>query len=98
MNEWVSGPLPSVIIMMKVSLRAEPYEIQFSQVKLERRNTEETTVSLKHPNTEHTMFIIIQVSIMVGHKTLFLYDMANPDNPIELAFQQRYGDIMTYKW
>lgn len=35
---------------------------------------------------------------MVGHKTLFLYDMENPDNPIELAFQQRYGDIVTYKW
>lgn len=41
---------------------------------------------------------LFQVSVTVGHKTLFLYDMENPDNPIELAFQQRYGDIVTYKW
>lgn len=35
---------------------------------------------------------------MIGHKTLYLYDMENPEKPIELAFQQRYGEIMTYKW
>lgn len=38
------------------------------------------------------------MSVVIGHKTLFLYDMDNADNPIELAFQPRYGDIVTYKW
>jgi WD repeat-containing protein 19 len=38
------------------------------------------------------------VSVVLGHKTLFLYDMDNTGKPIELAFQPRYGEIVTYKW
>uniref|UniRef100_A0A1B6EAI7 WD repeat-containing protein 19 n=1 Tax=Clastoptera arizonana TaxID=38151 RepID=A0A1B6EAI7_9HEMI len=38
------------------------------------------------------------VSVVVGKKILFLYNMQDPDNPIELAFQPRYGTIVTYKW
>ena len=40
----------------------------------------------------------MQVSVVVGRKTLYLYDMDNSDNPVELAFQTRYGNIVTYKW
>ena len=35
---------------------------------------------------------------MIGHKTLMLYDMDGQENPVELAFQARYGDIVSYKW
>lgn len=35
---------------------------------------------------------------MVGKRTLYLYNLLNPENPIELAFQQRYGSIVSYKW
>ncbi|XP_028028471.1 WD repeat-containing protein 19 [Bombyx mandarina] len=38
------------------------------------------------------------VSLIVGKRTLYLYNLLNPDNPIELAFQQRYGSIVSYKW
>ncbi|RZF45403.1 hypothetical protein LSTR_LSTR002846 [Laodelphax striatellus] len=38
------------------------------------------------------------VSVIVGKKTLFLYNLQDPENPIELAFQPRYGNIVTYKW
>ena len=65
----------------QTTLRAEPYDIQFSHVKSDSQSSEETTVS-----------------VVIGHKTLFLYDMDNADNPIELAFQPRYGEITTYKW
>ena len=34
----------------------------------------------------------------MGKKSLFLYNMSDPDNPIELAFQQKYGNIVDYKW
>lgn len=27
-----------------------------------------------------------------------MYNLLNPENPIELAFQQRYGSIVSYKW
>ncbi|XP_046624059.1 WD repeat-containing protein 19 isoform X1 [Neodiprion virginianus] len=38
------------------------------------------------------------VSLVVSKTTLFLYNVLDPDNPIELAFQKRYGQIVTYKW
>ena len=42
--------------------------------------------------------VCYQVSVVIGKKTLFLYNMNDPENPIELAFQQRYGNIQDYKW
>ena len=36
--------------------------------------------------------------MVVGKKTLFLYNINDPENPIELAFQERYGHIVSYKW
>ncbi|XP_075423964.1 WD repeat-containing protein 19 isoform X2 [Ascaphus truei] len=41
---------------------------------------------------------IRQISVVVGKKTLFLFNLSDPDNPIELAFQQRYGSIVSYRW
>ncbi|XP_076036473.1 intraflagellar transport protein Oseg6 [Oratosquilla oratoria] len=38
------------------------------------------------------------VSLIVSKKTLFLYNINDPENPIELAFQNRYGHIVAYKW
>jgi hypothetical protein len=38
------------------------------------------------------------VSLVVGGKTLYLFNLFDPDNPIELAFQARYGNIVAYKW
>lgn len=42
--------------------------------------------------------LYLQISLVVGKRTLYLYNLLNPENPIELAFQQRYGSIVTYKW
>lgn len=44
------------------------------------------------------ILMLLQVSANVGHKTLFLYNINDPENPIELAFQPRYGTIVSYKW
>ena len=35
---------------------------------------------------------------MKDKKTLVLYTLHDPENPIELAFQQRYGHIANYHW
>jgi len=50
------------------------------------------------PDTVVFMPYCVQVSVLVGRKTLFLYNLLDPDNPVELAFQQRYGSVVTYKW
>ncbi|XP_023331956.1 WD repeat-containing protein 19 [Eurytemora carolleeae] len=63
------------------TLRAEPADIQFCEMKQDERS-----------NTENT------VSLIVGGKTLYLFNMFDPENPIELAFQSRYGNIISYKW
>lgn len=64
-----------------ISLRFEPCQIMFSDMKLDDKIGRDNTVS-----------------ILVGKKTLFLYNLDDPDNPIELAFQQKYGSVVAYKW
>ncbi|XP_071786835.1 WD repeat-containing protein 19-like isoform X1 [Asterias amurensis] len=66
----------------QTSLRMDPSDLQFSEMKTDERN----------PGGDTT------VSASVGKKTLFLFNLEDPDNPIELAFQQRYGAIIAYKW
>ena len=40
----------------------------------------------------------VQVSLVVGKKTLLLFKLFDPDNVVELAFQSRYGKIEEYQW
>lgn len=64
-----------------ITLRAEPADVQFSEMKVDERIGGENTVSM-----------------IVGKKTLYLFSLLDPENPIELAFQQHYGHIVAYKW
>ena len=50
------------------------------------------------PNLTPDLCTPYQVSASVGKKTLFLFNLNDPDNPIELAFQPRYGSIVSYRW
>lgn len=38
------------------------------------------------------------LSVNMEEKTIFLYDMDQRDNALELAFQERYGKIVSYQW
>lgn len=38
------------------------------------------------------------VSLVLSKKNIFLYSIDDPDKPIELAFQAKYGDIVNYQW
>uniref|UniRef100_A0A3B1INX8 WD repeat-containing protein 19 n=1 Tax=Astyanax mexicanus TaxID=7994 RepID=A0A3B1INX8_ASTMX len=66
----------------QTSVRADPADIQFSVMKTDERSSPGEST----------------VSVAVGKKTLFLFNLNDPDNPIELAFQQRYGNIISYRW
>eukprot|EP00112_Aurelia_sp_Birch-Aquarium-sp1_P003286 Seg1365.4 transcript_id=Seg1365.4/GoldUCD/mRNA.D3Y31 product="WD repeat-containing protein 19" protein_id=Seg1365.4/GoldUCD/D3Y31 len=68
--------------LKQTSTRYEPSGIQFSVMKTDERSGMGETT----------------VSLVVGKKTLYLYNINEPDNPIELAFQPRYGSINAYKW
>eukprot|EP00051_Salpingoeca_urceolata_P033288 m.20040 g.20040 ORF g.20040 m.20040 type:complete len:1352 (-) comp6065_c0_seq2:172-4227(-) len=39
-----------------------------------------------------------KVSVLLNKSTLYLLNLADPDAPIELAFQSRYGNIVSYHW
>ncbi|KAL5011631.1 hypothetical protein ScPMuIL_010182 [Solemya velum] len=66
----------------QTSVRFEPSQILFSEMKSDERSS----------IGENT------VSVLIGKKTLFLYNLNDPENPIELAFQPRYGNVASYKW
>ena len=39
-----------------------------------------------------------KLSIVLDNKTLYLFNMKDPESPIELAFQDKYGTIVSYDW
>ncbi|NXY87829.1 WDR19 protein, partial [Alcedo cyanopectus] len=66
----------------QTSVSSDPSDMQFSVMKTDER------ISTREST----------VSAVVGKKTLFLFNLNDPDNPIDLKFQQPYGSIVTYKW
>ncbi|NXC85212.1 WDR19 protein, partial [Cercotrichas coryphoeus] len=66
----------------QTSVSSDPSDMQFSVMKTDER------VSTREST----------VSIVVGKRTLFLFNLNDPDNPIDLKFQQPYGRIVSYKW
>ncbi|XP_010623408.1 WD repeat-containing protein 19 [Fukomys damarensis] len=66
----------------QVQVRAEPSDMQFSTVK-----TDDQTSA-----AENT------ISVVIGRKTLFLFNLNEPENPVDLEFQQHYGNIVCYSW
>ena len=69
-------------LVEQAKLKYDPYDIQFSAQKVDD-NT---------PPSEST------VSINMGRQTVLLYNMHDSDNPVELAFQSKYGEIVQYWW
>ncbi|XP_076760750.1 intraflagellar transport protein Oseg6 [Xylocopa sonorina] len=55
-------------------------------------------VQFNEMKTDHRVGGENTVSLIISKTTLFLYNILDPENPIELAFQKRYGSIVTYKW
>ncbi|XP_037247297.1 WD repeat-containing protein 19 isoform X2 [Falco rusticolus] len=66
----------------QTSVNSDPSDMQFSVMKTDER------ISTREST----------VSVVVGKKTLFLFNLNDPDNPIDLKFQQPYGNIVTYRW
>uniref|UniRef100_A0A3P9KAP6 WD repeat-containing protein 19 n=1 Tax=Oryzias latipes TaxID=8090 RepID=A0A3P9KAP6_ORYLA len=66
----------------QAALRGEPGDIYFSSMKTDERSS----------NGEST------VSVIVDKKSLMLFNINDPENPIKLAFQRTYGSIVSYHW
>lgn len=67
-------------------------------IKQTSTRLEPDDVQFSEMKTDERSDVETTVSLTVGQKTLFLYNVNEPDNPIELAFQPRYGNIVKYEW
>jgi WD repeat-containing protein 19 len=75
-----------------VPLQSEPDDMVFSNMKESGPNGPAQSSKMRSTRAAKTL------SINMSHKHLLLYSLANKDNPVELAFQGRYGDIVSYHW
>lgn len=64
------------------TIKHEPVDIQFAEQKRDEKSN----------SKENT------ISINMGRRTILMYRLNDPENPVELAFQPRYGDIAAYRW
>ncbi|XP_053314341.1 WD repeat-containing protein 19 [Spea bombifrons] len=81
-DKMITVSNPEGDTIRQTSVRLEPSDIQFSVMKTDERTSPGEST----------------ISVVVGKKTLFLFNLNDPDNPIELAFQQRYGSIVSHRW
>jgi WD repeat-containing protein 19 len=63
----------------------------FGQVKVKSRPT-----SIKFAGTCSEK--LNTISVCMDRKTILLYDLDDPENALELAFQPRYGTIISFQW
>ncbi|CAK6433228.1 unnamed protein product [Pipistrellus nathusii] len=63
-------------------LKAEPGNMQFSTMRSDDR----------------TSTIESTISVVLGKKTLFLFNLNEPYNSVDLEFKQTYGNIVCYSW
>lgn len=85
------------------TLRAEPSNVQFSEMKQDERRATAGVPPLAGPSgpmagSSSALGSENTVSLIVGGKTLYLFNLYDPENPVELAFQARYGSIVEYEW
>ncbi|CAG2108726.1 unnamed protein product [Medioppia subpectinata] len=66
------------------TLKGDGVAVQFSFMKLDDRPQNNT-----HQNC---------VSLIINKKQLFLLNLTDSENPIQLTFQERYGFIVDYQW
>ena len=61
------------------------WDFQFSEMKQDERRSTAITVNGSGDSSGNET----TVSLIVGGKTLYLFNLYDPENPIELAFQSR---------
>lgn len=65
-------------------LASEPHDLQFADQKLD--------AAAPGRARERT------VSINLARRSILLYALEGDDTPVEVAFQQRYGSVVSYSW
>ncbi|TNN10005.1 WD repeat-containing protein [Schistosoma japonicum] len=69
-------------LIKQIIIHDQPSGLSFGQMKLH-------DISVAQDNT---------VSCIIGKKKLFLLNLDDMENPLELAFRRMYGDLIAYNW
>uniref|UniRef100_A0A0G4H4Q0 Uncharacterized protein n=1 Tax=Chromera velia CCMP2878 TaxID=1169474 RepID=A0A0G4H4Q0_9ALVE len=70
----------------QVALKNDPEKLSFSDAK-------SSSSSKGGASPESSVSVVIK-----RDQTLFLFSLQQPDDPLELAFQEKYGTIVNYSW
>ena len=62
------------------------------------RDTPSQLVFADRKQDVKSQYIEGTISLVIARRTLFLFSLDDQERPIELAFQQKYGDVVNYKW
>ena len=46
----------------------------------------------------HLPVFVLQLTLLLGNKAVFVLNVNRKDGPVELTFSERYGDIVEQKW
>ena len=77
-------------VLEQMKLKYDPFDVQFAEQKVEGNGGAKSDSN--NMGNDQT------ISINMGQSTILLYNLQDTSNPIELAFQQKYGTICSYHW
>ncbi|XP_022173523.1 WD repeat-containing protein 19 isoform X2 [Myzus persicae] len=72
--------------------------IEGDTLKIISLRGEPSKIAFSKMKSDHRKHSEETVSVLVANKTLYLIDLQDTDNPFELAFNLKYGSIITYHW
>ena len=90
--EYIAIFCKAIVLAHHTILHCPRYDPELAVFSEMKSNVVSSTTRAPGTSNDNT------VSFVVGRKTLFLFNLDDPENPIELAFQGRYGNIVGYHW
>ena len=81
-------------------VKKEPFKLDFAEQKTDTisRLTAQTTAASNSTQKKTLLSKENTVSVNSAGETILLHRLNDPDNPVELAFQAKYGTIKHYHW
>ena len=79
-------------MLEQTDIRKEPIEIQFESKPTNSNSSNRKEGGKTSDNNGG------RISINMDGRGIMLYQLDDPDNPVQLEFQAKYGDIVSYRW
>ena len=81
----------------EIQLKTVPKDLQFAKQMSDTKSHANTNVDAISGNITKTM-VEDTITMNMEGKTVYMHFLNKPDMPVELAFQNKYGEIVCYTW